>query len=433
MLLLHPYAFPNLLSVSICPNNFCSNNSLDPLRIAAIPNATLDVIVQNDLTHDAEQRLSETPQNKDAAIPGAVLDIILDNSLVTTTAVPSQGKQPNASLDTPLEMPSKDTAGIISPTTPRNLEYDPMEVALENHKHMEDPAIVANRSRAPQYIPDDDEDDDDDQCDNIINTVAAQQTPSGDLRLPSQEQLIKIGTLLVKAEQGDAAAQVMLGTLYRRGKDGLPLHRQTAMKWYLMAAEQGDADGQYRVGLMCSRGYGVLWDPKVAMEWYLKAAEQGSLEAMNNIGMMYKAGKGVKQDYSKALEWCIKSASTGRGDSAAQANVGFIYKEGSGTIAPDYSSAMKWFLKAAERGRAEAKLAIGNLYEDGQGVEQDYSQAMEWYLRAGLQGLPDAQYNVGRLYKQGLGVQQDYTKAMEWFVKAAEQGHKVAEENLLIL
>ena len=48
---------------------------------------------------------------------------------------------------------------------------------------------------------------------------------------------------------------------------------------------------------------------------------------------------------------------------------------------------MKWFLNAAEQGRAEAKLSIGNLYEDRQGVEQDYSQTMEWYLKAGWQGL----------------------------------------------
>jgi len=38
-----------------------------------------------------------------------------------------------------------------------------------------------------------------------------------------------------------------------------------------------------------------------------------------------------------------------------------------------------------------------------------------------------AQWNLGELYLNGDGVEQDYSKAHEWFVKSAEQGNSNAQ------
>ncbi len=47
------------------------------------------------------------------------------------------------------------------------------------------------------------------------------------------------------AEQGDAKAQFMLGTMYRKGL-GVPQDHARAARWYRKAAEQGVAKAQFR-------------------------------------------------------------------------------------------------------------------------------------------------------------------------------------------
>ena len=49
------------------------------------------------------------------------------------------------------------------------------------------------------------------------------------------------------AEQGDAGAQSLLGTMYEFG-EGVPENIKTALKWYRLAADQGVARAQKRYG-----------------------------------------------------------------------------------------------------------------------------------------------------------------------------------------
>lgn len=51
----------------------------------------------------------------------------------------------------------------------------------------------------------------------------------------------------IKAERGDATAQVQLGDAYDTGV-GVKRDVAEAIKWYRKAAEQGDAEGQYSLG-----------------------------------------------------------------------------------------------------------------------------------------------------------------------------------------
>ncbi|WP_244060851.1 tetratricopeptide repeat protein, partial [Aeromonas caviae] len=69
------------------------------------------------------------------------------------------------------------------------------------------------------------------------------------------------------------------------------------------AAEQGNADAQVGLGSMYELGKGVPQDDKQAVTWYHKAAEQGNAEAQFNLGVMYAKGQGVPQDYKQAAVW----------------------------------------------------------------------------------------------------------------------------------
>ena len=61
------------------------------------------------------------------------------------------------------------------------------------------------------------------------------------------------------AEQENANAQFLLGSMYDRGQ-GVPQDFAAAVKWYRLAAEQGIAAAQYTLGLKYNIGFGVLQD-----------------------------------------------------------------------------------------------------------------------------------------------------------------------------
>jgi TPR repeat protein len=99
----------------------------------------------------------------------------------------------------------------------------------------------------------------------------------------------------------------------------------------------------------------------------------------------------------------------------------------------NFAEALRWYRVAANQGNADAQLALGNLYAQGEGVQQDYGAALLWYRKAAEQGNLEAQDNVGFFYLSGMGVAQDYGEAMRWLRKSAAQGNEVAERNIGIM
>jgi len=267
-----------------------------------------------------------------------------------------------------------------------------------------------------------------------------------------------LSALKLRATDGNAEAQCMLGDSYDEGK-GVPQDYTQAAFWWRKAAEQGDADAQYNLGASYDYGQGVPQDYAQAALWYRKAAEQGLADAQDALGVLYDYGQGVPQDYAQAALWFRKAAE--QGDAHAQYDLGAWYKEGVNQGAPQddpqtafwrrkirawrayvnsvdfhrsehwrYTQAAFWYRKAAEQGDADAQDTLGDLYSSGQGVRRDYAQAALWYRRAAEQGNADAQDSLGDLYHRGQGVPQDDAQAATWFHKAAEQGDADAQESL---
>ncbi len=104
------------------------------------------------------------------------------------------------------------------------------------------------------------------------------------------------------AEQGEAAAQWIMGTMYENGQ-GVPQDYTEAAKWYRLAAEQGDGWGQNNLGVMYAQGRGVPQDYQEAARWNRKAAEQGLAIAQGKLGVMYALSQGVPKDYVLAHMW----------------------------------------------------------------------------------------------------------------------------------
>src|SRR3954468_12496648 len=92
-----------------------------------------------------------------------------------------------------------------------------------------------------------------------------------------------------EAEQGNADAQFMMGSLYNDGDIG-PRDYAAAASWYDKAAAQGNADAQNSLGYLYDFGLGVARDQAKAEQLYESAAAAGNLLARNNIAYEWSLG-----------------------------------------------------------------------------------------------------------------------------------------------
>ncbi len=131
-----------------------------------------------------------------------------------------------------------------------------------------------------------------------------------------------------------------------------------------IAVESEDADEQFKLGL----AYANQGNHEVAAKWYVKAAEQGSVSAQACLGALYASGVGVRQDTTKAIELLTKAAEQGHMD--AQFNLGVIH-----TKRREYKRAFELYLPIAELGHSNAQNMVGEMYFNGDWVNQDFEQA----------------------------------------------------------
>lgn len=95
------------------------------------------------------------------------------------------------------------------------------------------------------------------------------------------------------AAQGDANAQLQLGSLFYQGL-GVTADYDEAAIWYRRAAEQGNAEAQYNLGNMYLMGEGVEQNDEQAGHWYEKAAEQGHGSAKHNLDNLRRIGESAR-------------------------------------------------------------------------------------------------------------------------------------------
>lgn len=99
----------------------------------------------------------------------------------------------------------------------------------------------------------------------------------------------------------------------------------------------------------------------------------------------------------------------------------------------NYAAALKEFRPLAEQGNDRARVWLGMMYLNGQGVPQDDRKAFELFRSAAENGEPSAQNNLGRMYHLGRGVTKDYAEALRWYRKSVDQGYGLAAQNIGVM
>ncbi len=206
-----------------------------------------------------------------------------------------------------------------------------------------------------------------------------------------------VNELIIRATDGDPAAQTWLGQGYETG-----------------GCFQGSPSS-------------LPIDHEEAARWYRKAAENGSRLAQQKLGRMYIAGRGVAQNYQRALRLFEQ------GD--AFVDLARMNIEGTG-VPKSVPNALTLVRKAeqqepAQRGAINDVLfEIATAYLEGMDVATDYGLSRKLFLAAAMHGHVKAQYQVGRMYMEGLGGQREIEAARHWFMQALNQGDNRAEHLL---
>ena len=187
----------------------------------------------------------------------------------------------------------------------------------------------------------------------------------------------------------------------------------------LARAEAGDAEAQFKVGLRYEDGNGVERNDVLAAEWYRKSAEQGYAYAEYNLSTAYFCGRGVETNLVAAFEWMKKSAD--HDYPIAWFALGLFYEEGTG-VEKDGAEALRWYRKAAEsdhgQARAFAQNSVGRCYQFGIGVERNEKEALVWYRKSAEAGNPVAMDNLAHCCTIGVGGTRDLETARSWREKA---------------
>lgn len=136
---------------------------------------------------------------------------------------------------------------------------------------------------------------------------------------------------------------------------------------------------------------------------------------------------------------------------------------GKGSLAfdkQDYSTALEELKPLAREGDPDALNMVGQMYENGWGVEKDEKKARRYYQRGAslghmgnvnsLRALKDKEYKIeletvmpaakagnaraqnrlGEMAEFGYGMPRDPNMAIEWYLKSADQGHVAAQHNI---
>jgi len=220
--------------------------------------------------------------------------------------------------------------------------------------------------------------------------------------------------LLAKAQEGDAAAQVEVGKIYREGRKDVPVDYFKAYEWLNKAAQQDNAEAMYQIGdmyhngeigpLALHNGYGVRgpssYNYEKATSWYLKAALLNNTEAQYALSQL-SAERGFDDGH---YVWIRKAAENGNG----KAMVKLFTKS-------DEEEAKKWFSKIVESGDPETLIELGRVLLKG-GEQRE--EAIRLLRQAAEQGFAEAQYNLGVAYAKS-----DATEAKTWLRKAGENGN----------
>ncbi|KAF9096759.1 hypothetical protein BGX29_008448, partial [Mortierella sp. GBA35] len=344
--------------------------TLEPRRIAAVPNAILDVVMpdppvpsmvapQSSALQRIEQHASRLPRHDP----------------MTTLRPPTRILVPQSSNRTPLETPSAQMCN-------RQLVLKTAKAAIGKiGVHVDLIELHMKGDGAP---------------DDFFKAL---------------------GCYLRSVHHGHAYAQVSVGNLFLDGK-GVPQDSAMAMKWYRETDNLGDAAARAKI------------DQAQLATAPLSRTTQPSHQSDNRKPTEIRPYS-YAMPSAQVLELASVESRL-NDDTPVESRPANDHKPLTSShilTAASTANGIATKILAASQGDRDAQVTLGNKHRNGDSVEKDNEAAHYWCLKAANNGDPSAQNIIGDIYRLGQGVPQDLSTAMDWYLKAAEQGDAAAQYN----
>lgn len=123
--------------------------------------------------------------------------------------------------------------------------------------------------------------------------------------------------------------------------------------------------------------------------------------------------------------WTTASAG---GHPLASYLLGELYDQGRG-VERSPSLAFHYYERAADEGQAVAGVKVGLIYRDGDkslGIKKSYAKALKYFEKGALQAWPPSQYYLADMYRRGLGVPIERSEGLRWLLLAAKKKYSPA-------
>lgn len=105
--------------------------------------------------------------------------------------------------------------------------------------------------------------------------------------------------------------------------------------------------------------------------------------------------------------------------------LGQLYEQGRG-VEQSPATAFRYYEMAAAAGQAQAGVKVGLIYRDGNkalGIKRNYEKALRNFEKGALQSWPESQYYLADMYRRGLGTPVDRTEGLRWLILASKKHH----------
>ena len=166
---------------------------------------------------------------------------------------------------------------------------------------------------------------------------------------------------------------------------GTEEHEVKSFQRIKVFADNGEARAQHIIGTLYAKGSGVAQDHVQAVYWYRKSADQGDTLGLSALGFCYLRGEGVEKDLIEAYAY-LKLAGSMFKKSFNKVEVSMTPEQklsAEGRTKALFNELSAKLIKAkADQGDAVSQNVIGNCYATGEGVVKDDVEAYAYWKLA---------------------------------------------------
>jgi TPR repeat protein len=160
----------------------------------------------------------------------------------------------------------------------------------------------------------------------------------------------------LSAAQGYVLAEFLLGTIFHKGTDAIPVDLERAHHYFIAAAGHKHAEAARKAGSFYYQGAGCIPDPKAAVRYWEQGAELGDSTAAFNLVHAYETADGVEADSEKADHFLRLAAKLG--DPDAQFLLGLKLFFGLHDATRDDKTGLHWIKQAAKQKYKDALMFL---------------------------------------------------------------------------